>query len=147
LLVIHTLNRADSLIVGKTLTVAAAGGLFMARTFTLTIAEEAIRPIGRVLFPVLSLVQGDARSESTAYLVTTRAVATLIFPILGGVCALAATALRLFLGEGWLHIVPALRFLCGAGMMMVLVIPLRQRVMASGDSRTVFILSLASGVL
>jgi len=75
------------------------------------VATEISAVIQQVTFPAYSKLQDRAVQLREAYLQVQKVLAYISAPITGGIVVLASDFVRLFLGEQWLPMVPALQVL------------------------------------
>ena len=72
--------------------------------------------ISQVTFPAYSKLQDDIPSLREAYLKVLQVTAFLSFPVAGLIFALAPEFTKIFLGEKWMPMVPAMQVLVVAGL-------------------------------
>jgi O-antigen/teichoic acid export membrane protein len=93
-------------------------GLYqMAYRISNTPTTEITLVINRVTFPLFSRLQDDRPRLKDAYLNMIKFVAFIAFPLAGTIIVLAPEFTRLFLGEQWISIIPAVQVLALAGSM------------------------------
>jgi len=78
-------------------------------------ATEITHVISQVTFPAYSKLQDNLPKLREAYLRTLQLTAFLSFPIAGLIFVLAPDFTRIFLGEKWMPMVPAMQVLCILG--------------------------------
>jgi len=110
------LNQGDDIFLGKVLGVTALGLYQMAYRISNLPATEITHVISRVTFPAYSKLQDRLPQLRQAYLQTLQVVAFFSFPIAGGIAFLAPDFTRLFLGEKWMPMVPAMQILVVWGL-------------------------------
>ncbi len=79
-------------------------------------ATEITHLISRVTFPAYSKMQEDMRRLREAYLKVLQLAAFLSFPTAGIIFILAPDFTKVFLGEKWMPMVPAMQMLCIYGV-------------------------------
>jgi O-antigen/teichoic acid export membrane protein len=139
-------SRLDSLIIGKMIGVAAAGTFFMARHLSLGTLQQIVGAVARVMFPVFSLIQDDETLLRSAFLTATRALATLIFPIIAGFVVLAPEAVAVILPETWESAGVLVQIIALHGILQCVNNPAAQLLYARGRTRLQFVYSLVIGV-
>lgn len=143
----YGMTRLDSLIIGKLIGVAAAGTFFMARTVALATLQELVNAVGRVMFPVFSVVQDDPATLRSGYLTGTRCLATLFFPIIAALVALSPEAVTVILPGHWRSAVPLIQIIALHGILQCVNNPASQILYARGRSRLQFMCSAVIGIL
>ena len=113
---IFILNQGDDIFVGRLLGVAALGFYQMAYRLSNMPTTQITHVISLVTFPAYSKVQDNIPRLREAYLMTLRVTAFLAFPIAGLVLIMAGDVTRIFLGEKWMPMVPAMQILCIFGV-------------------------------
>jgi O-antigen/teichoic acid export membrane protein len=108
-ILIFLITQGDDIFVGKLLGVAALGFYQMAYKISNMPATEITHVISQVTFPAYSKLQGDIPKLREAYLKVLQITAFLSFPIAGLIFILAPDFTRLFLGEKWMPMVPAMQ--------------------------------------
>jgi len=110
------ITQGDDIFVGKMLGVAALGFYQMAYLISNLPATEITHVISQVTFPAYSKLQDDLSKLREAYLKVLQITAFLSFPIAGLIFILAPDFTRIFLGEKWMPMVPAMQVLCIFGV-------------------------------
>jgi len=110
-ILIFLITQGDDIFVGKLLGVAALGFYQMAYRISNMPATEITHVISQVTFPTYSKLQDDIPRLREAYLNVLRLTAFLSFPIAGLIFILAPDFTRIFLGEKWMPMVPAMQVL------------------------------------
>ena len=108
--------QGDDIFVGKMLGVTALGLYQMAYLISNLPATEITHVISQVTFPAYSKLQYNLQRLGEAYLDTLQLTAFVSMPIAGGIFVLAPDFTRIFLGEKWTLMVPAIRVLVLAGL-------------------------------
>ena len=115
-ILIFLLTQGDDIFVGKLLGATALGFYQMAYKISNMPATEITHMISRVTFPAYSKLQYDIPKLREAYLKVLQITAFLSFPIAGMIFVLAPDFTKLFLGERWMPMVPAMQMLCLFGV-------------------------------
>ena len=113
---VFLITQGDDAFVGKFLGVTMLGFYQMAYRISNMPATEITHVISQVTFPAYSKIQDDLPRLREAYLRVLQFTAFLSFPISGLIFVLAPDFTKLFLGEKWLPIVPAMQVLCLFGL-------------------------------
>jgi PST family polysaccharide transporter len=113
-------QKTPDIIIGRTMNSVNLGYFQMAYRLAILPFEETLEMFNRVAFPVYTKIVGDrarlARAMKQYYL----ALLALCLPILGLMLIFATPIVKLVLGETWMPIVPTLRILSMAGIVLVL---------------------------
>lgn len=115
-ILIFLITQGDDIFVGKLLGVAALGFYQMAYRISNMPATEITHVISRVTFPAYSKLQDDLPKLREAYLKVLHITAFLSFPVAGLIFVLAPDFTKIFLGEKWMPMVPAMQVLCIFGV-------------------------------
>jgi len=115
-ILIFLITQGDDIFVGKLLGATALGFYQIAYRISNIPATEITHVISRVTFPAYSKLQNDIPKLREAYLKVLQITAFLSFPIAGLIFALAPDFTRIFLGEKWMPMVPAMQVLVFAGL-------------------------------
>jgi len=105
------LTQGDDAFVGKILGTTALGLYQVAYRISNLAATEISAVIQQVTLPAYSKLQDRAVQLQEAYIQVQKVLAYISAPITGGIVVLAPDFVRLFLGEQWLSMVPALQVL------------------------------------
>lgn len=116
-ILIYLVTQGDNILVGKLLGVAALGFYQLAYRISNMPATEITHVISQVSFPAYSKLQADIPKLKEAYLKILQLTAFLSFPVAGLIFVLAPDFTRIFLGEKWLPMVPAMQILVFAGLL------------------------------
>jgi len=108
--------QGDSMFVGKFLGAAALGFYQMAYKISNLPATEISHMIAQATFPAYSKLQDDIYRLREAYLKVLQLTAFLSFPMAGLIFILAPDFTKIFLGEKWMPMVPAIQILVFAGL-------------------------------
>ena len=115
-ILIFFITQGDDIFVGKLLGVTALGFYQMAYKISNLPATEITHMISRVTFPAYAKLQDDIPKLREAYLKVLQITAFLSFPIAWMIFVLAPDFTRIFLGEKWMPMVPAMQALCVFGV-------------------------------
>jgi O-antigen/teichoic acid export membrane protein len=112
---VFLITQGDDIFVGKLLGVAMLGFYQMAYKISNMPTTEISHVISQVTFPAYSKIQENLPRLREAYLKVLQLTAFLSFPIAGLIFVFAPDFTRIFLGEKWMPIVPAMQILVFAG--------------------------------
>jgi len=115
-ILIFLIMQGDDIFVGKLLGATALGFYQLAYRISNLPATEITHVISRVTFPVYSKLQNDIPRLREAYLKVLQVTAFLSFPVAGLIFVLAPDFTKIFLGEKWMPMVPAMQVLVFAGL-------------------------------
>ena len=113
---IFLITQGDDAFVGKFLGATMLGFYQMAYRISNMPATEITHVISQVTFPAYSQIQNDMPRLREAYLRVLQLTAFLSFPMAGLIFILAPDFTKIFLGEKWMPIVPAMQVLCFFGI-------------------------------
>ncbi len=116
-ILIFLLTQGDDIFVGKLLGTTALGFYQLAYRISNMPATEITHVISQVTFPAYSKLQDNIPKLREAYLKVLQVTAFLSFPIAGLIFVLAPDFTKIFLGEKWMPMVPAMRTLCVYGIL------------------------------
>lgn len=108
---VFLITQGDDIFVGKLLGAAMLGFYQMAYRISNAPATEITHVISQVTFPAYSKLQDNIPKLREAYLKTLQLTAFLSFPIAGLIFILAPDFTKIFLGEQWMPMVPAMQVL------------------------------------
>ncbi|RKY39643.1 MAG: lipopolysaccharide biosynthesis protein, partial [Candidatus Omnitrophota bacterium] len=114
-ILIFLITQGDDILVGKVLGLTALGLYQMAYAIANLPATEITHVISQVTFPAYSKLQDNLPKLREAYLKVLQLTAFISFPIAGLIFALAPDFTKLFLGEKWMPMVPAMQILVIGG--------------------------------
>ncbi len=117
---IYLTTQGDSVLVGKSLGITMLGFYKMAYLFSNLPATQISNVISRVSFPAYSKLQDNIQRLRDAYLKILQTTAFLSIPLTSFIFVLAPDFTRLFLGDKWMPMVPAVRILVLAGLFRAL---------------------------
>jgi len=110
-IIIFLITQGDDIFVGKFMGTTALGFYQMAYRISNMPATEITHVISQVTFPVYSKLQGNIPKIREVYLKVLQLTAFLSFPIAGIIIILAPDFTKIFLGEKWMPMVPAMQVL------------------------------------
>ena len=113
---VFLITQGDDAFVGKVLGAAMLGFYQLAYRISNMPATEITHVISQVTFPAYAKMQDDVSRLREAYLKVLQLTAFLSFPIAGFIFFLAPDFTRIFLGEKWMPMVPAMQVLAFAGL-------------------------------
>jgi len=116
-ILVFLITQGDDIFVGKLLGATALGFYQLAYRISNMPATEITHVISQVTFPAYSKLQDDIPKLREAYLKVLQVTAFLSFPIAGLIFVLAPDFTRIFLGEKWMPMVPAMQMLVFAGLL------------------------------
>ena len=109
-------TQGDDAFVGKFLGATMLGFYQMAYRISNMPATEITHVISQVMFPAYSRIQHDISKLREVYLKILQVTAFLSFPVAGLIFVLGSDFTRIFLGEKWIPMVPAMQMLVFAGL-------------------------------
>ena len=115
-ILIFLITQGDDIFVGKLLGTTALGLYQLAYRISNMPTTEITHVISQVTFPAYSKLQDNLPKLREAYLKTLQLTVFLSFPIAGLIFVLAPDFTRIFLGEKWMPMVPAMQVLVFAGL-------------------------------
>jgi len=115
-ILIFLITQGDDIFVGKILGTTALGFYQLAYRISNMPATEITHVISQVTFPAYSKLQDNIPKLREAYLKVLQVTAFLSFPIAGLIFVLAPDFTKIFLGEKWMPMVPAMQVLVFAGL-------------------------------
>jgi len=115
-ILVFLITQGDDIFVGKLLGATALGFYQMAYRISNIPATEITHVISQVTFPAYSKLQDNIPKLREAYLKVLQITAFLSFPIAGLIFVLAPDFTKIFLGEKWMPMVPAMQVLTLAGL-------------------------------
>lgn len=115
-ILIFLITQGDDIFVGKILGTTALGFYQLAYRISNMPATEITHVISQVTFPAYSKLQDNIPKLREAYLKVLQFTAFLSFPIAGLIFILAPDFTKIFLGEKWMPMVPAMQVLVFAGL-------------------------------
>jgi lipopolysaccharide exporter len=115
-ILVFLITQGDDIFVGKFLGATALGFYQLAYRISNMPATEITHVISQVTFPAYSKLQDNKPKLREAYLKVLQLTAFLSFPIAGLIFILAPDFTKIFLGEKWMPMVPAMQVLAFAGL-------------------------------
>jgi len=115
-ILVFLVTQGDDIFVGKLLGLAMLGFYQIAYRISNMPATEIANVISRVTFPAYSKIQDNLPKLREAYLKVLQLTAFISIPLTGGIFILASEFTKLFLGDKWMPIVPAMQVLVFAAL-------------------------------
>ncbi|MGB2598967.1 MAG: lipopolysaccharide biosynthesis protein [Candidatus Omnitrophota bacterium] len=115
-ILVFLVTQGDDAFVGRLLGITALGFYQMAYHLSNAPATEITHVVSQVMFPVYSKIQDNIPKLGEIYLSVLRFIAFLSFPVGVLLFVMAPDFTRLFLGDKWMPMVPAMRVLCVFGL-------------------------------
>jgi len=115
-ILIFLITQGDDIFVGKLLGTTALGFYQMAYRISNIPATEITHVISQVTFPAYSKLQDNIPRLREVYLKVLQLTAFLSFPVAGLIFILAPDFTKIFLGEKWMPMVPAMMVLALWGL-------------------------------
>ncbi len=115
-ILVFLINKGDDVFVGKFLGAASLGFYQMAFRVSNTPTTEVSHVVSQVTFPAYSKLQDNMNGLREAYLRVLRVTAFLSVLLAGFIMVLGPDFTRLFLGEKWIPMIPAMQVLVFAGL-------------------------------
>jgi O-antigen/teichoic acid export membrane protein len=113
---VFLITQGDDIFVGKLLGVTMLGFYQMAYRISNMPATEITHVISQVTFPAYSKLQDNIPKLREAYLKTLQLTAFISIPLAGGIFILAPDFTKIFLGEQWMPMVPAMQVIALWGL-------------------------------
>ena len=117
-------HNIDYLLVGRLLGTHSLGFYEFAYRVPHMLLDKLAAPVGLVLFPTLAKIQSDDDRIAAGYIKTVKNIALIVFPMLGGLVAVAHPAVATLWGEKWLAIVVPLQILCFSSAIRCIMTPI-----------------------
>jgi O-antigen/teichoic acid export membrane protein len=114
-ILIFLITKGDDILVGKMLGITALGLYQMAYLISNLPATEITHVISQVTYPAYSTLQHSIDKLRTAYLRVLQLNIYITAPLSGTIFVLAPEFVRIFLGNKWMPMVPAVQVLVLAG--------------------------------
>lgn len=140
----HAMRNADRFLIGRHLGSVALGHYSLAYQVMLYPLSQISGVIVKVLFPTLSKLTGEPHRFRQAYLKCVSTIATVTFPLMIGLFAVASDFVVVVFGEKWLPMLPILQILCWVGMLQSVTTTASTIFYSKGAVRTLFLLTLAA---
>lgn len=135
-------RNADKLLIGRVLGSAALGFYSLAWQLMLYPLTHISSVIVKVLFPTLSLLQGEMARFRAAYLKATAAIGLVTFPLMVGLFMVSEDFVLAVFGEKWLPLLPVLNIFCFIGMLRSVMTTASIIYLSTGHTRTMFRITL-----
>jgi len=116
-ILVFLITQGDDIFVGKMLGVTALGLYQMAYLISNLPATEITHVISQVTFPAYSKLQDDLPKLREAYLKILQLTTFISIPFAGGIFIFAPEFTKIFLGDKWMPMVPAIQVLVLAGLL------------------------------
>jgi O-antigen/teichoic acid export membrane protein len=110
-ILIFFITQGNDILIGRLLGVYSLGLYQMANRISNLPATEVTHVISQVTFPTYSKLQDNRQGLKDLYLKVIRIISFIVFPIGGLIFVLAPDFTRIFLGEKWMPMVPAVKIL------------------------------------
>ncbi len=114
-LLIFFITQGDDILVGSLLGAAMLGFYQMAYRISNTPTADTVSVISQISLPLFSKIQDDPEKLKRTYLKILQIVSFLSFPAAAFLIVLAPGFTKLFLGEQWMPMVPAMRVIAFSG--------------------------------
>jgi PST family polysaccharide transporter len=138
----YWLRNGANLLVGKAIGAHSLGIFSRAYTLMLFPLNNVSTVFGQVMFPALAREQNDIPRFRQHYLLATRLIALLTFPLMIGVAVLSEPLILLLLGRKWMEVIPILRILSLVGLFQSIISPVGWVFNALGRTKAQFQLSI-----
>lgn len=115
-ILIFLVTQGDDIFVGRMLGVTALGFYQMAYLLSNLPVTEISDVISRITFPAYSKLQDDLAKLRETYLKVLQLTTYISMPLAAGIFALGAEFTKIFLGQKWMPMVPAIQVLALAGL-------------------------------
>ena len=116
-ILVFLVTQGDGIFVGKVVGTTALGFYQLAYRISNMPATEITNVISQVTFPAYSKLQDNILKLREAYLKVLQVTTFLSFPLAGLIFILAPDFTKIFLGEKWMSMVPAMQVLVFAGLL------------------------------
>jgi PST family polysaccharide transporter len=140
-------RNADNILIGRYLGAASLGYYRLAYNLMLYPLQNVTAVLGRVLFPALAQVQDDHPRFRRGYLQTSVVIATITFPAMLGLMAVAGPLVEVFLGSKWTPVALLLVILAPVGLVQSIGSTVGSIYTAKGRTALMFRVGLAAAVL
>jgi PST family polysaccharide transporter len=138
----YWLRNGANLLVGKAIGAQSLGIFSRAYTLMLFPLNNVSTVFGQVMFPALAQEQNDIPRFRQHYLLATRLIALLTFPLMIGVTVLSEPLILLLLGRKWVEVIPILQILSLVGLFQSIISPVGWVFTALGRTKAQFYLSI-----
>ena len=116
-IILYLVMQGDNILVGKLLGSSSLGFYRMAYQISSMPATEVTHVISQVTFPAYSKIQNDTHRLKEAFLKVFQITTFLSIPLVGLIFVFSSDFTRIFLGEKWQSMVPAMQILAFAGLL------------------------------
>jgi lipopolysaccharide exporter len=140
-------RNADYVLIGRFLGAQQLGYYTLAYRLMLFPLQNISSVIGRVMFPVLSRLDGEQERFQRAYLSAASCIAYFSFPLMLGLCALSEPFVLAVYGNNWKPVIVLLMILAPLGMLQSIGTTTGAIFQAKGHTDWMFRWGLASGLL
>ena len=134
-ILVFLVTQGDDAFVGKILGVTTLGFYQMAYRLSNAPATEITNVISMVTFPAYSKMQENISRIRDAYLNVLQVTLFLSIPMAGLIFVLAPDFTRIFLGDKWMPMVPAMQVLAIAGLLLSIEATMAPIFLATGRPR------------
>jgi PST family polysaccharide transporter len=109
-------RNLDNVLIGRFIGSAPLGIYARAYGLMLLPIGQVTSVLTGVMFPAMSVIQGDLEKVKRVYLRATRSIALVTFPLVIGLLVVADSFVRTIYGDRWSAAVPVVRILCLIGV-------------------------------
>jgi O-antigen/teichoic acid export membrane protein len=134
----------DKLITGKYLGANSVGLIDKAQSMMLFPLQNISHTISGVMFPALSLLNGDLPRIRKIYLKCIEAVSFLTFPMMVGMFVVSESFILGVLGEHWSELIPIFQIFCFAGLINSIATITGAVYLSQGESKLQFRVNLVT---
>jgi O-antigen/teichoic acid export membrane protein len=138
----YWLRNGTNLLIGKAIGAHGLGIFSRAYTLMLLPLNNVSAVFGQVMFPALSQVQNDIPRFRRHYMMATRLIALITFPLMTGIAALSEPLILLLLGPKWAEVIPILQILSFVGLFQSIIHPAGAVYTALGKTKSLFHMTL-----
>jgi len=115
-MLLFLITQGDDIVVGKLLGATMLGFYQMAYRLSNVPATEITHVFSQVLYPAYAKLQDNVSRLRGAFMKGLQVIAFLSFPVAGLIFILAQDFTKIFLGEKWMPMVPAMQVMALAGL-------------------------------
>jgi O-antigen/teichoic acid export membrane protein len=138
----YWMRNGTNLLIGKAIGAHGLGIFSRAYTLMLLPLNNVSAVFGQVMFPALVKVKSDMPRFRKHYMMATRLIALVTFPLMVGIAALAKPLILLLLGPKWAEVIPVLQILSFVGLFQSIIHPTGSVYNALGKTRELFHLTI-----
>lgn len=135
-------GRLDKLLTGRYLGAESVGILDKSQSMMLFPLQNISHTIGSIMFPALSLLNGDLERVKRVYLKCIEAIAFLTFPMMVGMFSVSENFVFGVLGPHWSGLIPVFQILCFAGIINSIATVTGSVYLSQGASKVQFKINL-----